>query len=75
MSTQKTDMTFEEWWASEERDRDWYLPLIAEAAWNAATAAERERCAKVCEQQLDEPASTNWNLAVKCSAAAIRARA
>ena len=46
---------------------------IAWAAWKSATAAERERAAKVCEVQLDEPASTNWNIAVKCCAAVIRA--
>lgn len=36
-------------------------------------AAERERCAKLCEAQLDEPASREWNLAVKCCAAVLRA--
>lgn len=45
-------MTFEEWWnqASDSwqnahsASRDHYR-----LAWEAATAAERERCAKVCE--------------------------
>lgn len=36
-------------------------------------ADERERCAKAAEAQLDEPASKEWNAAVKFFAAAIRA--
>lgn len=36
-------------------------------------AAERERCAKLCEAQLGEPASREWNLAVKCCASVLRA--
>lgn len=43
-------MTFEEWWKSEERDFDWYLPIIAKAAWINATKIERERCTKICKE-------------------------
>lgn len=42
-------MTFKEWWDSEERDEDWFLPIITQAAWDAAVVSERERCAAVCE--------------------------
>ncbi len=45
-------MNFEEWWESEERDYDWYLPIIAKAAWINATKVERERCAKICEDMM-----------------------
>lgn len=44
-------MTFQEWWDSEERDSDYFLPVIAEAAWDAAVAAERERCAAICDRK------------------------
>lgn len=43
------------------------------AALDNAVAAERERCAKLCEAQLDEPTSREWNMAVKCCAATLRA--
>lgn len=42
-------MTFQEWWDSEERDADWFLPIITQTAWDAVVASERERCAAVCE--------------------------
>lgn len=48
---------------------------VTEQAADARVAAEREQCAKLCEAQLDEPASSEWNNAVKCCAAALRARA
>jgi hypothetical protein len=39
-----------------------------------AVEAERERCAKACEAQLSGgPGNGNWNVAVKCCAAAVRA--
>ena len=44
-------MTFDEWW--ELHGSKWALPnerLIAKQAWQAATRAEREECAKVCEK-------------------------
>lgn len=74
---------FEEWWSSEKRDSDWYLPIIAWVAWQAATAAERERAAKVLENQRYmtlEPlrkytADETWQIvrsSVKHLAAAIR---
>jgi hypothetical protein len=40
---QENNMNFQEWWESEERDADYFLPVIAEAAWDAAVAAEREK--------------------------------
>lgn len=52
-------MTFEEWWANcpaDESARD-----AAHDAWDyatkQATAAERERCAKVCEKMAAEVAN------------------
>jgi len=43
-----------------------------EQAWQAATLAERERAAKVCEEQIDEASSTAWNSSAEDCAAAIR---
>lgn len=51
-----------------------WLERFFRAAYAAGAAAEREACARVCEAQLDEPASQEWNAAAKCCAAAIRAR-
>jgi hypothetical protein len=48
-------MTFEEWWETE--GRKWEpsgQSNVAWMAWEAATTAERERCAKVCEDVSDE---------------------
>ena len=48
-------MTFEEWWEeywptpTEPSVCDAVLKDLAQKVWNAATAAERERCARVAE--------------------------
>lgn len=44
-------MTFEEWWMSQPLDIRKMGPSMAavEAAWNAGIKAEREACAKACE--------------------------
>ncbi len=50
-------MSFKKWWESEERDADWYLPIIAKAAWNAGAKDEREKWRKawgVAMQVIDE---------------------
>lgn len=48
--------------------------ILALRRWAAELrTAERELCAALCEAQLDEPASREWNLAVKRCAAALRA--
>lgn len=36
-------MTFQKWWDSEPRDGDWFLPVIAQAAWDAAVDDEITR--------------------------------
>ena len=58
-------MTFEEWW------RTYWMPTgqppvfdaamkeIAENAWAAATATERERCARVAEG-IERPEDRDW---------------
>lgn len=45
-------MTFEEWWREYIGRRGWteYGKELARAAWDAVTAAERERCARVAEE-------------------------
>lgn len=40
--------SFSDWWATEQPDGDRHYDY-ALAAWDAATLAERERCAKVAE--------------------------
>ena len=50
-------MTFEEWWGDAFPDLDDYE--LAQAAWQAATAAERERCAKVAEGLLEQTVVTD----------------
>lgn len=42
-------MTFEEWWEDFSHINKGTL-AIAQAAWNAATAAERDRCAGMAKQ-------------------------
>ena len=66
-------MTFDEWAKSRplgEPNSHGYL--MAKAAWQAATRAEREECAKVCDEYAKE-SSNPMNFAENC-AAAIRAR-
>jgi hypothetical protein len=64
--------TFEAWWAlTKPAEVDDYRPHF-EDCWQAATLAERERCAKVC----DEWTKANHvyvNGAIRC-AAAIRSK-
>lgn len=57
-------MTFEEWWISSgEIDQESGalkgLTAIAWLAWDAATAAERERCARVAEG-IERPEDRDW---------------
>jgi len=67
-------MTFEEW--RDEQPNQRYGEAVREA-WNAATLAEREACAKVCEAKqsiyLDKELYVMADAAVFC-AIAIRAR-
>ena len=67
-------MTFDEWW--ELHGSKWALPnerLIAKQAWEAATLAEREECAKVCDSRYLGD-NNREDLEAKRCAAAIRAR-
>lgn len=51
-------MTFVEW--CEQTGRAYLVDDAgAKAAWDAATAAEREACAKVCESLLDPEIESN----------------
>jgi hypothetical protein len=50
-------MTFEEWWEKGGGGAHGVVKEFARIAWEAATAAERERCAKVCEDNRDDPDS------------------
>lgn len=77
-------MTFYQWFSGDpvlwKLDRD----VLAQEAWEAATVAERERCAKVCEEEhVGESLTDNdlsdedlaYNSALVHAAAAIRAGA
>ena len=52
-------MTFEEWWAARWPTNampavmDSAFMGLAQEAWEAATKAEREACAKVCDRQAE----------------------
>ena len=75
-------MTFEEW--ADERFMGSMEKVFAKYAWEAAQAAEREACAKVCDSASDDY-SVGWDEngsreskiasdAARDCAAAIRAR-
>lgn len=52
---------FDAWWASEERDTDWYLLELAWQAWQAAIAADRDALrerVKVLEQLVTDATYT-----------------
>lgn len=42
-------MTFKEWWDSDESRTNYADVDDAEQVWDAAVAAERERCAKIAQ--------------------------
>jgi len=72
-------MSFEEWWGHQPtRETAKMFKEEAQEIWDAATAAEREACAKVCEAQADSVCHGHRGAApVKAymCAAAIRERA
>lgn len=48
-------MTFEEWWVAQPARLDAaVVKNDARAIWDAATKAEREACAKVCDEFADK---------------------
>lgn len=56
-------MTFDRWWPTYEKKfhrkygfEDGDQEKHARAAWDAAVRAERERCAKLCEEVVTHPA-------------------
>ena len=59
-------MTFDEWWEeywgthTEPSVCDDVLKDVARKVWDAATAAERERCARVAEG-MERPNERHWN--------------
>lgn len=69
-------MTFEEWAADGKKLGGMELEL-ARSAWDAATKAEREACAKVCDLGIHQVRENGWidaaNERARC-AAAIRER-
>lgn len=60
-------MTFDEWWANYD-DLTGIDVETAQAAWNAATVAEREKCAAVCDRIADLPERLT-RVASECAAA------
>ena len=61
----KMRMTFDEWWGeywappTEHSVCDAALKDVAQKVWIAATAAERERCARVAEG-MERPDERHW---------------
>ena len=67
-------MTFDEW-LSRTVPLDPAQQLVAKCAWEAATKAEREACAKVCDDIANATEPDDFALdAVNEAAAAIRLR-
>ena len=56
-------MGFDEWWGANKyrdgRSIGLQLKPLAERVWDAATAAERERCARVAEG-IERPDERHW---------------
>lgn len=46
------DMQFEEWWHKNDYDLHYgkNIKKITQSAWNAATAAERQRCREIIDE-------------------------
>lgn len=69
-------MDFQKWWAQQGhglwRDDKAITPQVARAAWAAATEAERERCAKLCEEIAREKTPLAAALGADDCATAIR---
>jgi hypothetical protein len=64
-------MTFDQWWKhifGDKKIPDWIHETVVRNAYDAAVKAEREACAKVCEEW------GAWNNIAQDCAAAIRAR-
>ena len=71
-------MTFDQWWDSDKPEladnpyRTDSAAYWAWAGWQAATLAERERCAKCCDPHDDMAYSSQYRCALANCAAAIR---
>lgn len=70
---------FVEWWLSLNSERPLQPKVLALMAWQAATLAEREACAQVCDSVANDcPADAKWadtfDYGCFVSAQAIRAR-
>ena len=66
-------MTFDEWFQSKQGEAYESMYAFAKAAWKAATLAEREECAKLCESRYMGDNNREDMEARRC-ATAIRAR-
>jgi hypothetical protein len=56
------DLLFSHWYDSLEGTKSQGFAYKAWCAgWEAAVLAEREACAKLCEEQLTEPKLVGWN--------------
>ena len=64
-------MTFDEWWVSHPIKDLKVGPDDVKAAWDAAIAAERERCAKIADNRALDKSDNSW-MAAEGIAAAIR---
>jgi hypothetical protein len=62
---------FENWFAIELEKGSLYLADKEDCfwLWQAATKAERERCAKICENNTASWADVEWNIALAVDSA------
>lgn len=58
-------MTFEEWWNDNYAGCPQPQKFVAEDAWQAATIAERERCAMLCDEYKGRVNGIAENIAMK----------
>lgn len=52
-------MDFDKWWAQQPKDPT--KPITPRMAWDAATKAEREACAKLCDELPAPPGTTSFS--------------
>ena len=60
-------MTFDEWWTARSSATT-MAPPDAREAWEAAAAAEREACAKVCDYVSLPYQAAGASVAIECAA-------
>lgn len=68
-------MNFNQWWATlTDKEQKLLGQHNARFVWDAAATAEREACAKVCEENATDLSEGDWDSACTNCANRIRAR-